>query len=148
MTTEEMRAELGRYRDTVRKLNRRCEEAERWRELARRSSGSVVGAGRTPAHSRDDVGAVVSMADSIAIECKLISAQAAQKRELLCNCIEMVPEARHREVLESVFVNGMTISQLAEIVDRSDKTVERWLNAAMRSIARSSSYFRDIKLIT
>ena len=141
---EEKKLLLGRYRDTERKYRRRGEDAERWRDMAIRAGTSVARTDRRDGQPRDTVGHNTTMADTIEQECRQLEAVALSERKRLCTCIDLMPLPEHREILESIYVSGKTITQLAAAAGCSEKTIERKLKRAVVSLEKHSDYFEVV----
>ena len=136
---EACRLRLGRYRDLIRRLDRRISEANRWADLAERSTvvPDRLAAGRLPR----DIGQVKATEMAIRQECDELAVAAHQERELLCAAIAAVQSISSRELLESVYLNGRTLEQIANSTGRTEKTVRRQLFSAIAHLAAASDFF-------
>lgn len=138
---EEMRIKLNEYRDTVRRLNRRSEEAQRWSGMSVQSTGGVFGQ-RSGSNRGDSLGSIAATALSLQEECDELGALAANQRARLCSCVERIPQQNYREILESVYLNGNTIEAVAEIRAVTPRTIWRWLRSATAKLHEHSDFFR------
>lgn len=136
---EACRLRLGRYRDLLRRLERRTEEANRWAALSQRST--AVPDRMATGHPPRDIGQVKATEIAIREECDELALQAHRERELLCAAIAAVQSTRSRELLESVYLNGRTLEQIANSTGRTEKTVRRQLFFAIAHLAAASDFF-------
>ena len=138
---EEKKIKLNMYRDTVRKLARRQEELQRLQDLSVRSTVGVFSGRSGAGQPKDQLGSVASTAIGLHEECKKIEVQVVQLRQELCRCIAMVPESNHKEMLESVYLVGKSMEQIADERTVTVKTVRRWSRAAVIGLGKSSDFF-------
>lgn len=137
-----MRKHLSRYRDTLRKLERRSDEARRWREMASRASGSVVTIGNgSPGQRGNDIGGMLATAEGIHQECDELAALAGSYRAELRAALALLPNPRHRDLLEAVYIDGKTVERIAGELNRSAKTVANQIGLAVIELRRRADYF-------
>lgn len=137
---ESMRIRLNEYRDTVRRLNRRSEEAQRWGGMSVQSTGGIFR--RSGGNKGDSLGSIAATALSLQEECDELGALAANQRARMCSCVERIPQQNYREILESVYLNGNTIEAVAEIRAVTPRTIWRWLRSATTKLHDCSDFFR------
>lgn len=138
----EKRMQLNMYRDTVRKLGRRQEELQRLQDLSLRSTSGAYGYGRPgEGNAKDRLGGVASTAISLQEECQSIEQLVVQLRQELCRCVALVPESIYRETLESIYLVGKTLEQLADGRSVTLKTARRWVKAAVVQLDSCSDFF-------
>lgn len=134
---EKMRIKLSAYRDTVRCLARRNEEAQRWDSMTSQTTGGILGH-----RTGGNMGNIVTTTLSLLDECEEICALATIQRAHLCSCIDLVQPQNYRDILESVYLNGKTIEQVATSRAVTNRTIWRWLRCATAKLDECSDYFK------
>ena len=141
---DEKRLLLGKYRLLLAKLERRVEEMRRWDNIALGCTSAVYDhakPGRSSSKSPGQSNSAFDMAEQLRKEVRDITRSVSEMRIKLQDCIDQLPDARHRDVLEAVYVNGQQISTLAAKLERSNKTVVRLLRQATEELLLRTDYF-------
>ena len=143
---DEKRLQLGKYRLLMAKLERRTEETRRWENIAYGCSTSVYDPakpGRSSVRSGTENGTALDMVNQLKKESEDISSKASVLRMRLQSCIDQLPDNRHRDVLEAMYINGYQTTTLVSKLDRSPKTVGRLLRKATEELATLTDYFNN-----
>lgn len=132
--------QLGRYRDIIRKLDRRTEEKKRWEDRSQHFSASIIkNESRSGGH--DNIALIIETMETIERDRQLLLIEAKFERERLCSCIEALISVQSQEILEMLFVNGQSAEQYTKHTDRTLKTVNRWLRTAVEDLSSQTRYF-------
>ena len=126
------------YRFAVARLDRRCREAASWNDMAEYSGSSLV---KSTASSRQDVGAIKSTAMTIEEEACDLALKVSQLRNRLLLCISQMHSPLGRDVIEALYISGLTREQLAQQRGRSLRTINRWLFDAVQDLSKNSDFF-------
>ncbi|MEA5135694.1 MAG: DUF1492 domain-containing protein [Candidatus Fimivivens sp.] len=143
---DEKRLQLGKYRLLMAKLERRTEETRRWENIAYGCSAVAYDSakpGRSSVRSGTENGTALDMVNQLKKESEDISSKASVLRMRLQSCIDQLPDNRHRDVLEAMYINGYQTTTLVSKLDRSPKTVGRLLRKATEELAALTDYFNN-----
>ena len=141
MNIEQKKQMLLEYCLAVRRLSRRCNEAASWNDMAVRSGSSVMKVSKNTGY---DVGTIKSTAMSIEGEASDLAIRVSTLRNKLYTSMDQMQCSLYRDVLESIYIQGMTREQVADQHKRSIRTINRWVVCAIDDLSKNSDFFKNV----
>lgn len=134
MTVEEKKQYLGRYRDLQNEIAGLTAEIEKWQTIGEKVNNALgIGGGSNLKQSKVEKSAV-NVADIIA-DIQADIDKAREKRQEIEKAIDSGCKwFRHKEILKMRYINGLSVSKIARMLHKEDKTVSNMISSAIKDM--------------
>ena len=139
MDIEKKKEELSRYLIAVRRLEIKCSELNKWRELGD-ARGGFIDATSKPKNFRS-AGSIYGTALNIESEVETLAEQVTILRTELNTALEAMPTLFLRDLLEGRYVSGDSIKSLSHLHSYSVRHIRRQIFRAIEELENCSTFF-------
>lgn len=135
MTTREKKEILLKYRATVREIEWLEREIQKWISRSERMTASYHAAPASGGSNRRSIEEAVEQIDKLTRRFMDYQSDLIRTRGMIESAIEGMRNPVLREILRLLYIDGLSISQIAEKVGYSDRHVVRLHAAALHNLS-------------
>ena len=140
MTYDEKIQRLLAYRMEMERLQRKCQELGKWKELAGYAKPSLPETGAKGGQGSGS-GSVISTYIQIQEEMEAQAGRVNQLRGRLTAALRQMESERHRELLDRRFLSGEQPRQIAKAMGYCDRHLSRMLREAVEALDAQTDFF-------